>query len=78
MAEEQVASVLIRSARVGRPAKRTRVHQPDELVRFDARIPARVAQRLYDAAYEARRPVTAVLADVLAKAFDEDTGGGMT
>lgn len=69
--------VEVRSARTGRPSSRPRVYQPDELVRFDARIPARTAQRLYEVAHRTGRPVTAVHADLLAKALDDDAGAAM-
>lgn len=70
--------VEIRSARTGRPSSRPRVYQPDDLVRFDARIPARTAQRLYEVAHRTGRPVTAVHADVLAKALDDEAGVHMS
>ncbi|GMA23755.1 hypothetical protein GCM10025864_15140 [Luteimicrobium album] len=69
--------MVIRPARSGRPSTHERVYKPDELVRFDARIPARIAQRLYEAAYQAGRPVTAVHADLLARALDDSDEGAM-
>ena len=56
-------------ARTGRPAARPRRYAPDELVRFDARIPARLAKQLYDVALTDGRSVTAVHADLLAAAL---------
>lgn len=69
---EQNDAVVIRSARTGRPPTRARSHRPDDLVRFDARIPARTAQRLYETAHATGRPVTAVHADLLARALDDE------
>ena len=57
-------------ARTGRPAARPRRYAPDELVRFDARIPARLAKQLYDVALIDGRSVTAVHADLLAAALE--------
>ena len=57
-------------ARTGRPAARPRRYAPDELVRFDARIPARLAKQLYDAALTDGRSVTAVHAELLAAASE--------
>ena len=57
-------------ARTGRPAARPRRYAPDELVRFDARIPARLAKQLYDVALTDGRSVTAVHADLLAAALE--------
>jgi len=45
-------------------------------VRFDARIPARLAKQLYDVALSDGRSVTAVHADLLAAAL-ECRGAGM-
>lgn len=56
-------------ARTGRPPARSRHYAPDELVRFDARIPARLAKQLYDVALTDGRSVTAVHADLLAAAL---------
>ena len=58
------------AARTGRPAARPRRYAPDELVRFDARIPARLAKQLYDVALTDGRSVTAVHADLLAAALE--------
>ena len=57
-------------ARTGRPAARPRRYAPDELVRFDARIPARLAKQLYDVALTDGRSVTAVHADLLAAGLE--------
>ncbi len=57
-------------ARTGRPASHPRRYAPDELVRFDARIPARLAKQLYDVALTDGRSVTAVHADLLAAALE--------
>lgn len=57
-------------ARTGRPAARPRRYAPDELVRFDARIPAWLAKQLYDVALSDGRSVTAVHADLLAAAVE--------
>jgi hypothetical protein len=57
-------------ARTGRPASRPRNYAPDELLRFDARIPARLAKQLYDVALIDGRSVTAVHADLLAAALE--------
>ena len=57
-------------ARTGRPASHPRRYAPDELVRFDARIPARLAKQLYDVALSDGRSVTAVHADLLAAALE--------
>ncbi|MFJ4108314.1 hypothetical protein [Oerskovia enterophila] len=46
-------------------------------MRFDARIPATVAQRLYDTAHESGLPVTVVLANVLSRALDNGNGASM-
>jgi len=67
MAERRQRRVEIRSARTGRPATRDRVHDANELVRFDARIPAYIAEHLYDEAARSGRPVREVLADLLVK-----------
>ena len=58
------------AAPTGRPAARPRRYAPDELVRFDARIPARLAKQLYDVALTDGRSVTAVHADLLAAALE--------
>ena len=58
------------AARTGRPSARPRRYAPDELVRFDARIPARLAKQLYDVALTDGRSVTAVHADLLAAALE--------
>jgi hypothetical protein len=52
------------------PSGRSRHYAPDELVRFDARIPARLAKQLYDVALTDGRSVTAVHADLLAAALE--------
>lgn len=57
-------------ARTGRPSAHPRQYRPDELVRFDARIPARLAKQLYDVALRDGRSVTAVHADLLASALE--------
>lgn len=57
-------------ARTGRPSGRSRKYDPEELVRFDARIPARLAKQLYDVALADGRSVTAVHADLLAAALE--------
>ncbi|MEP7765923.1 mechanosensitive ion channel protein MscS [Sanguibacter sp. 25GB23B1] len=62
---------MIRSARTGRPSTRDRVYKPGELVRCDTRIPAHLAQQLYDSAHETGRPIRVVIADLLAKALDD-------
>jgi hypothetical protein len=77
MAERRDGSVVIRSARTGRRSTRDRVYAADDLVRFDARIPARLAKRLYDVAHDSGRPVTAVHADLLAKALDDVDGAAV-
>ena len=77
MSERQEHRVVIPPARTGRPPARARVHKPNELVRFETRIPAWLAQRIYEAAAETGRPVTAVLTDFLAKAVDDHDGGAM-
>ncbi|WP_407319897.1 mechanosensitive ion channel protein MscS [Isoptericola halotolerans] len=74
MTERKTGSVVIRT---GRPSTRDRVYAVDDVVRFDARIPALLAKRLYDAAHESGRPVTAVHADLLAKALDDVDGAAM-
>ena len=63
-------------ARTGRPSARPHLYAPAELVRFDARIPARLAKQLYDVALSDGRSVTAVHADLLASAL-EHRGVGM-
>lgn len=77
MDERQDGRIVIRSARTGRPASHQRAYRPDDLVRFDARIPATLAQRLYETAYESGLPVTVVLANVLARALDDGNGAAM-
>ena len=62
--------VQIPAARTGRPSARPRGYAPDELVRFDARIPAWLAKQLYDVALSDGRSVTAVHADLLASALE--------
>lgn len=57
------------AARIGRPASRPCRYAPDGLIRFDARIPARLAKQLYDALSDGRS-VTAVHADLLAAALE--------
>jgi hypothetical protein len=75
--ERHEGRIVIRSARTGRPASHERAYRPDELVRFDARIPATIAQRLYDTAHESGLPVTVVLANVLSRALDDGNGAAM-
>lgn len=77
MDERHEGRIVIRSARTGRPASHGRAYKPDELVRFDARIPAAIAQRLYETAHESGLPVTVVLANVLSRALDDGTGAAM-
>jgi len=71
MAGHDDGSVVIRSARTGRPPTRTRTYKPSEPVRVDTCIPASLAQRLYDNAHETRRPLRAVITDLLSKALDD-------
>ena len=77
MMKNQNSTVVIPAARTGRPSSRDRVYAPDETVRFDARIPAHIALRLYETARASGRPVTAVHADLLAKALDDEGGADM-
>ena len=77
MMKNQNSTVVVPAARTGRPSSRARVYAPDETVRFDARIPAHLAVRLYEAARASGRPVTAVHADLLAKALDDEGGADM-
>lgn len=77
MAERTQRRVEIRSARTGRPATRDRVHGANELVRFDARIPAYIAEHLYDEAAKSGRPLREVLADLLIKCVGDDVEGAM-
>ncbi|MHA7134467.1 mechanosensitive ion channel protein MscS [Oerskovia turbata] len=77
MDERHEGRIVIRSARTGRPASHERAYKPGELVRLDARIPATIAQRLYDIAHESGLPVTVVLANVLSRALDEGNGAAM-
>lgn len=77
MSERQEHQGVIPSARAGRPSTRARIHKPNELVRFETRIPAWLAQRLYETAAATGRPVTAVLTDFLAKAVDDADEGAM-
>ncbi|MFJ2300698.1 hypothetical protein [Oerskovia paurometabola] len=46
-------------------------------MRFDARIPAAIAQRLYDTAHESGLSVTVVLANVLSRALDDGNRAAM-
>ena len=62
--------IALPPARTGRPASHSRRYVPDELVRFDARIPARLAKQLYDVALSDGRSVTAVHADLLAAVLE--------
>lgn len=71
MAEFRDGSVVIRSARTGRPSTRDRVYKRGELVRCEIRIPAHLAQQLFDSAHETGRPLRVVVADLLAKALDD-------
>jgi len=68
--EDKSNQIELPPARTGRPSGRSRHYTPDELVRFDARIPARVAKQLYDVALADGRSVTAVHADLLAAALE--------
>lgn len=68
--EDKSNRIELPPARTGRPSERSRHYAPDELVRFDARIPARVAKQLYDVALTDGRSVTAVHADLLAAALE--------
>ncbi|NDO90139.1 mechanosensitive ion channel protein MscS [Cellulosimicrobium composti] len=77
MVERRRGRVVIRSARTGRPSTRDRVLDADDVVRIDARIPAYLAEHLYDAAYESGRPVTAVLVDLLASAIGREDEAAM-
>lgn len=70
MAEHRDGPVVIRSARTGRPPTRDRVYKAGELVRCEARIPARLAQQLYDTAHTTGNPLSVVIAELLAKALD--------
>jgi hypothetical protein len=68
--EDKSNQIELPPARTGRPSGRSRHYAPDELVRFDARIPARLAKQLYDVALSDGRSVTAVHADLLAAALE--------
>ncbi len=57
------------TACTGRPSGRSREYGPEEFVRFDARIPARVVMQLYEVALTDGRSVTTVHADLLAAAL---------
>ncbi|MFE9232841.1 hypothetical protein [Cellulosimicrobium funkei] len=46
-------------------------------MRFDARIPAYIAEHLYDEAAKSSRPVREVLADLLVKCVGDDVEGAM-
>lgn len=76
--KNQIERVELRPARTGRPSTRTRTYAPDELVRLETRIPARLARQLYDVAHEADLPVSVVHADLLAKALSLPGGSAMT
>lgn len=67
--EDKSNRIELPPARTGRPSGRSRHYPPDELVRFDARIPAWLAKQLYDVALTDGRSVTAVHADLLAAAL---------
>ncbi|GHH70327.1 mechanosensitive ion channel protein MscS [Promicromonospora soli] len=77
MAEGKNESVVVPSTRTGRPPTRDRAYGVDGLFRFDARIPAPLAKRLYEYAQACGRPVTAVHADLLARALDDVDGGAV-
>lgn len=77
MDERHERLVVIPTARAGRPSVRARVYESDAIVRFDARIPAPIARRLYELAHETGRSVTAVHADLLTRAFSTLDEGAM-
>ena len=77
MTEGTNGSVVIPSTKTGRPPTRDRVYGVDGLFRFDARIPAPLAKRLYEYADACGRPVTAVHADLLAHALDDVERGAV-
>lgn len=77
MAEGNSGSVVIPSTRTGRPRTRERAYGVDGFFRFDARIPAPLAKRLYEYADACGRPVTAVHADLLAQALDDVERGAV-
>ena len=68
--EDKSNRIELPRARTGRPSARSRHYAPEEFVRFDARIPARLAKLLYDVALTDGRSVTAVHADLLAAALE--------
>ncbi len=65
-------SQLIRvdAARSGRPSTRDRTYRPDELVRVEIRMPAKVAADLFARARHDRQPVSRTASDLLASALE--------
>lgn len=70
MKDNSDSRIELPPARTGRPAARPRHYAPDEFVRLDARIPARIAKQLYEFALTDGRSATALHADFLAAALE--------
>lgn len=69
--------IRVDAARSGRPSRRDRTYRPDELVRVEIRMPAKVAADLFARARDTHQPVSRTASDLLANALDEPSGDAM-
>lgn len=61
--------VELQPARTGRPRSRTSGFARGEAVMVSARLPAELAALVYETADETRKPVSTVVAEILAHSF---------
>ena len=75
--DKNAGHIRVGAARSGRPSRGNRTYRPDELVRVEIRMPATVAAQLFARARDHRQPVSRTASDLLAKALNHFSGGGM-
>lgn len=67
--DKRVKDVALQPARTGRPRSRTSGFARGEAVMVTARLPAELAALVYETADETRKPVSTVVAEILASNF---------
>lgn len=68
---DHVPRVDLQPARTGRPRLRAQQLKPNERVLVSARLPAELAARIYETANRNQKPVSGVVADLLAQALGD-------
>lgn len=66
---DRAPRVDLHPARTGRPRARGQQLRPNERVLVSARLPAELAAQVYEAAHQSQKPVSGVVADLLAQAL---------